>query len=262
MNLNLNTFEISNIIRVTDYGASCPLEVSIKDNSKFILKTKYNSVCGTGKSLFAELFSYLYLQQIGFKNIPSIALLEIDDNTISLADKKLKNGTQRDKEALENIKKSKGLNLGISYIEKANKAFSTDLTNDFKNTTCLYDGILMNSDREFKNPNILINDSKKIFLIDFGLAFDVLKALNIILDNEINANQYFDKNTFDKDYLLLDYLKHITINKKKLEYKEILGIINIIPQEWLSLTSAQKQALSNMIYKRQGQKAVYSYENV
>ncbi|EJI4188504.1 hypothetical protein NDH80_000928, partial [Campylobacter jejuni] len=119
-----------------------------------------------------------------------------------------------------------------------------------------------NSDREFKNPNILINDLKKIFLIDFGLAFDILKALDIILDDEINSNQYFDKNTFDKDYLLLDHLKYIKINKKKLEYKEILGIINIIPLEWLSLTSAQKQALGNMIYKRQGQKAVYSYENV
>ncbi|ENT7292179.1 hypothetical protein ACE650_001226 [Campylobacter coli] len=42
MRVKLNIFEISNIIRVTDYGASCPLEVSIKDNSKFILKTKYN----------------------------------------------------------------------------------------------------------------------------------------------------------------------------------------------------------------------------
>lgn len=38
MRVKLNIFEISNIIRVTDYGASCPLEVSIKDNSKFILK--------------------------------------------------------------------------------------------------------------------------------------------------------------------------------------------------------------------------------
>lgn len=120
----------------------------------------------------------------------------------------------------------------------------------------------MNSDREFKNPNILINDLKKIFLIDFGLAFDILKALNIILDDEINTNQYFDKNTFDKNYLLLDHLKHIKINKKKLNCQEILDIINAIPSEWLSLTSAQKQALSNMIYKRQGQKAVYSYENV
>ncbi|EJT5038487.1 hypothetical protein NSY69_001819, partial [Campylobacter jejuni] len=80
MRVKLNIFEISNIIRVTDYGASCPLEVSIKDNSKFILKTKYNSVCGTGKSLFAELFSYLYLRELNFKDIPSIALLNIDDD--------------------------------------------------------------------------------------------------------------------------------------------------------------------------------------
>ncbi|MGZ34991.1 hypothetical protein EBK67_09645, partial [Campylobacter coli] len=223
---------------------------------------KYNSVCGTGKSLFAELFSYLYLQQIGFENISSIALLKIDDNTIKLADNKLKNGTQRDKEALENIKKSKGLNLGISYIDKSNKAFSIDLTNNFKNTTCLYDGILMNSDREIKNPNILINDLKKLFLIDFGLAFDILKALDIILDDEINSNQYFDKNTFDKDYLLFDHLNHIKINKKKLNCQQILDIIDNIPSEWLSLTSAQKHALSNMIYKRQGQKAIYNYENV
>ncbi|HID0740788.1 MULTISPECIES: HipA family kinase [Campylobacter] len=262
MRVKLNIFEISNIIRVTDYGASCPLEVSIKDNSKFILKTKYNSVCGTGKSLFAELFSYLYLQELNFKDIPGIALLNIDDDFIKLADNKLKNGTQRDKEALENIKNSKGLNLGISYIFNASKIYPKELTNKFKNYTCLYDGILMNSDREFKNPNILINDLKKIFLIDFGLAFDILKALNIILDDEINSNQYFDKNTFDKNYLLLDHLKHIKINKKKLNCQEILDIINAIPLEWLSLTSAQKQALSNMIYKRQGQKAVYSYENV
>ncbi|WP_353477215.1 HipA family kinase [Campylobacter jejuni] len=140
--------------------------------------------------------------------------------------------------------------------------YPKELTNKFKNYTCLYDGILMNSDREFKNPNILINDLKKIFLIDFGLAFDILKALDIILDDEINSNQYFDKNTFDKDYLLLDHLKQIKINEKKLNCQEILDIINAIPLEWLSLTSAQKQALSNMIYKRQGQKAVYSYENV
>ncbi|EAH7484995.1 hypothetical protein EM883_09055, partial [Campylobacter coli] len=119
-----------------------------------------------------------------------------------------------------------------------------------------------NSDREIKNPNILINDLKKLFLIDFGLAFDILKALDIILDDEINSNQYFDKNTFDKDYLLFDHLNHIKINKKKLNCQQILDIIDNIPSEWLSLTSAQKHALSNMIYKRQGQKAIYNYENV
>lgn len=262
MKEDLNSFEISNIIRTTDYGASYPLEISIKDNSKFILKTKYNSICGNGKSLFVELFSYLYLRKIGFKNIPNVALLKIDDNTIKLAEIKLQNGTSRDREALNNIKQSKGLNLGVSYIHNASKVFPIDLTNNFKNNTCLYDGILMNSDREFKNPNILINKNKELFLIDFGLAFDILKALDIILYDEINSNQYFDKNTFDKNYLLLDHLKHIKINKKKLEYKEILDIINAIPLEWLSLTSAQKQALGNMIYKRQGQKAIYSYENV
>ncbi|ECR2257409.1 hypothetical protein F0M88_09305, partial [Campylobacter jejuni] len=128
MRVKLNIFEISNIIRVTDYGASCPLEVSIKDNSKFILKTKYNSVCRTGKSLFAELFSYLYLQELNFKDIPSIALLNIDDDFIKLADNKLKNGTQRDREALENIKNSKGLNLGISYIFNASKIYPKELT--------------------------------------------------------------------------------------------------------------------------------------
>lgn len=262
MRTSLNTFEISNIIRVMDCGATCPLEVSIKDNSKFILKVKYNSVCETGKSLFAELFSYLYLQKLGFENIPSVALLNIDDKFIKLADIKLKNGKQREQEALKNIKKSKGLNLGVSYIVNASKIFPTDLTKNLKNNTCLYDGILMNSDRELKNPNILIDNFKQVFLIDFGLAFDILNALNNILDNEISSNQYFNKNIFDTDYLLFDYLKHIIINKNKLNRKEILDIINIIPQEWLSLSSAKKQALGNMIYKRQGQRSIYNYENV
>ncbi|MFQ6341971.1 hypothetical protein [Campylobacter sp. VTCC 70190] len=122
--------------------------------------------------------------------------------------------------------------------------------------------MLMNSDRDFKNPNILIDDYKKIFLIDFGLAFDILKALDLILNNEINSNQYFNKNIFDNNYLLFGYLENITINKKKLNCQEILDIISTIPLEWLSLSSAEKQALSNMIYKRQGRKAIYSYENI
>ncbi|EAI3912724.1 hypothetical protein YZ35_05070 [Campylobacter lari] len=262
MKEDLNSFEISNIIRTTDYGASCPLEISIKDNSKFILKTKYNSICGNGKSLFVELFSYLYLRKIGFKNIPNVALLKIDDNTIKLAEIKLQNGTSRDREALNNIKQSKGLNLGVSYIHNASKVFPIDLTNNFKNNTCLYDGILMNSDREFKNPNILINKNKELFLIDFGLAFDISEALNTVLDNEINSNRYFYKNIFDYNYLLFEYLKHIKISQNKLKYQDILDIIDLIPQEWLSLSSAKKKALCNMICKRQGQKLIYSHENI
>lgn len=259
MQENLSRFEISNIIQVMGYGASVPLLVRSKEGQNIILKTKYNATDETGARLFSELFCYLFLQKRKFKNIPNVCLLDITEQTIDLAKDNLQEAIPREQEALNNIQKSIGINLGIVFINNATKPTNRDYIKTFKNSACLYDGILMNTDRTKDNPNILINTQGELFLIDFNLALDnICLSLNDFVRDEIYPNEkYFTKNTFEKDYLFFDFLQKVTMSQNILNFNEINAIIRCIPQEWLSLNEAQTQALANIICTRQMSREIF-----
>lgn len=110
------------------YGMTCPLHIVADDGKDYILKTRIKTFDSndepftSSKELFAEIFSYLYLNALNASYIPKFCLLEVNDETLSLAQKFANSQDEREKQAYENLKVSKGLNLGVEFIPNASKS--------------------------------------------------------------------------------------------------------------------------------------------
>ncbi len=264
----LETKSIIRIVRVMGYGMSCPIHIIADDGKDYILKTKIAQLDDDGniqisaKELFTEVFSYLYLHTLGALHIPKVCLLEVTDETLQLA-QKFANGDDRQKQALQNLKHSKGLNLGVAYIKNANKSFSlNDFAKDFIKQTINYDARLMNTDRDSGNPNILEDLSGKKWLIDFGMAFDTLALLDnltdktLLLKDEPNES-YFDKCCFGT-YIFSETIRHNTAYiQKALPAETISNITSYVCNIIDLLDNNSKQCLAQIITKRQSSKRIF-----
>jgi len=249
--------KIDRIIKVTPTGATNPIIIKAQNNKNYLLKTRYDGIFSDKKdySIFMEVFSYKLLEYFEFKNIPQIDYLIIDDEFIDDASFSL-GDNERDKQALTNIKNSKGVNLGVKWIENSEK--STNYSNNLIEHTCNYDGYLMNSDREQDNPNILYSATlNKNFLIDFGNAFETLFVFDDIISKEslFKIPVYYNKFCFDNRYLFYDKISDIKKYRKKVNKDILENIINEIPEEWQP--HKYKDEIIDIIYHRIGNKRIF-----
>lgn len=264
----LETKSISRIVRVMGYGMSCPIHIIADDDKDYILKTKIVRLDDDGnpqisaKELFTEIFSYIYLRELDALHIPRVCLLEVTDETLRLA-QKFANGDDRQRQALQNLTYSKGLNLGVAYIEDTNKSYSpNDFAKDFIKQTINYDARLMNTDRDLGNPNILEDLSGKKWLIDFGMAFDTLSLLDNLIDktrlfNDEPNETYFDKCCFGT-YIFDESTRRDTAHiQKALSSHAINDITNYVCDIIDLLDDNSKQCLAQIITKRQSSKRIF-----
>jgi len=229
---------INEIKDVTSYGNSCPVVVKAEDNNTYVLKTRDDGTLAdkVDYGIFIETLSYKLLQKFDFKQIPEIVYLKIDDDFIVDAKAKFENSSnEREQVALRNIINSKGLNLGVKWINNSEKFIGSSLTKQMEKETINYDGYIMNSDRNKSNPNILhCKDDNKNYLIDFGGAFEMLSSFyDIEGDNALfEMPLFYNKFCFDDDYLLGDKINSVVKMNKKLSYDEVLALIDELPSEW------------------------------
>ena len=258
----MNELYINEIKDVTSYGNSCPIIIKAEDNNTYVLKTRRDGTLlnRDDYGIFMEVLSYKLLQKFGFKQIAQIVYLIIDDDFIEDAKYKFENSKlEREQVALENIKNSKGLNLGVKWINNSEKYMGEVLSKDFKKETINYDGYIMNSDKEKGNPNILYcRDDRKNYLIDFGGAFEMLTASdNIEGDNALfEIPKYYDKFCFDKRYLLLEDIPNTATIKNKIHKSEILQLISEIPNDW-QLHKIRNE-IADILSQRIGNKEIFN----
>lgn len=261
---------INRIQRVMGYGMTCPLHIIADDGKDYILKTRIKTFDSndkpftSSKELFAEIFSYLYLNALNASYIPKFCLLEVNDETLSLAQKFANSQDEREKQAYENLKVSKGLNLGVEFILNASKPFTQiNFTQEFKRLTINYDARLMNTDRSTENPNILKDSNEKHWLIDFGLALDSLYLFEELVSKTglFGANEiYFDKCCF-RDYLFNEIeRKNIKHWRSKIDKVKLDNIIqNICKITHLFEAQSQEQEyLAQIITKREQSKRIFN----
>lgn len=257
----MRQLHINEIKEVTSYGNSCPVVIKADDNATYVLKTRADGT-NDGKNdygIFIETLSYKLLHTFGFKNIPTIEYLIIDDDFIADATARFGNSTnEREQIALRNIRDSKGLNLGVKWIDNSEKYMETDLSKDFKKETINYDGYLMNTDRNKSNPNILYskNDHKK-YLIDFGGAFEMLCTFDDIQSETslFIIPALYDKFCFDKDYLLFEDIETVSILKNKISKDDLMELIDELPQEWEPYKL--KEEIADILSRRVGNKEIF-----
>lgn len=265
----MQQLHINEFINVTAYGASSPVIIKADDNNTYVMKTRYQSNLSLDNngvaeilkdcSVYIETLSYLLLQELGFEYIPEIVYLVIDEDALEDAKFRFKDSSQREQMALENIEKSKGLNLGVRWIENSEGAFDKfdSIPKKIREMAINHDAYVMNVDRDTSNPNILFSkDNNKFYLIDFGNAFDTLGVFDDLYKNSnIDISQWFDKYIFDMHYLFFSEINSMVKYKKRFSQDEILNIMSRLPSDWKPVEENQK--IAEILSRRIGNKEIF-----
>ena len=254
----MKTLLIDEILDIPTIGASCPIKVVAEDGEIYLLKTKYDGIWQDKISygIYCETLAYKLLKLNNFLDIPDIVYLKIDDDFISDAKYRFdKSEDEREQVALQNIINSKGLNLGVKWIEDAEKYIYP--TDKFIQTTINYDGYLLNSDREELNPNIIYSKiENKNYLIDFGNSFECL----MIFDDDLRKTDYYNKYGFDDNYLFKDKIQVLSMLDLDISQEDIENIIASLPQEWN--LHKFKSEINDIVINRINNKEIFNNETV
>lgn len=241
----LKLLRIVSIIKPAGFGGSKPIIVTANDDKTYVLKTREDGTNPKDLGIFNELLGYQLHDFLDFNISPqSICYFFINDDFIEMADNALKQGIIEEESYLY-IKDSKGVNIGIEYIENAMEIIDYEsLSNVFKKTTMQLDNYIMNYDRvKDSNPNILQDkyDKRKFYAIDYGNALADGFLYRKIQETELDM---FDAGKYSSCNALLSSKRYMFRNETSLmSYKQLKGdlatitdflndIINKMPPEW------------------------------
>jgi len=141
-------------------GGSLPAVVE-SDNGMVVVKFRG---AGQGpRALIAELIVGLIARDIGLR-VPDLSLVDVPPRF---------GAEQRDPEIRELLDASRGLNIGLRYLDGAfnfDGAAAGDLVeHGFADALVWLDAYVTNPDRTPRNPNLLVHE-RKLWLIDHGSA--------------------------------------------------------------------------------------------
>ena len=241
----LKLLRIVSIIKPAGFGGSKPIIVTANDDKTYVLKTREDGTNPKDLGIFNELLGYQLHDFLDFNISPqSICYFFINDDFIEMADDAFQEGII-EQESYLYIKDSKGVNLGIEYIENAMEIIDyKSLSNVFKKTTMQLDNYIMNYDRvKDSNPNILQDkyDKRKFYAIDYGnaLADGILyqKIQETALDM-FEAGKYSSCNALlsSKRYMFRDETSLMRHKQLKDDLATITDFLNAIidemPSDW------------------------------
>jgi len=265
----LNLLRIVSIIKPAGFGGSKPIIVTASDDKTYVLKTREDGTNPKDLGIFNELLGYQLHDFLDFNISPqNVCFFFIDDDFIEMAKNALDEGII-EQESYSYIEESKGINIGIEYIENAMEIINyTDLSNVFKKDTMRLDNYIMNYDRvKDSNPNILQDkhDKRKFYAIDYGNAladgilFEKIKECDLDM---FEAGKYSSCNALlsSKRYMFRNETG--LMNYKQLKenlgtIKDFLnGIIDEMPPQWEVLE--YKEQLVEVIALRLLEKKIFS----
>lgn len=142
-------------------GGSLPAVLETEAGGLYV--AKFRGAGQGARALIAELIAGLLAQTLGLP-VPALALLDVDPAF---------GRTERDPEIQDILKASRGLNVGLRYLETA---FNYDpvatagfVTPELAADIVWFDAYVTNIDRTPRNPNILVWE-RRLWLIDHGAA--------------------------------------------------------------------------------------------
>jgi len=241
-----------------DSGGSVPIIVTdVKYNKQYLLKTRYdNGLAKKDYTIFNEMLSYMLIEKLNMQlNIPEIVYFAITKRDIKKIEDDFKGLKHPGKnEAIENIRKSIGINIGIEWIHNCSIPPSNhSYTKVLKENLTNIDAYVANTDRTIQNPNLLLSqEDNKIYTIDFGAAFGSYTFYDEINDL-LQASSFYDKFIFDTDYLFYNDLDRCL--RKRISVNEIIGLIDSMPTHWQPVKKFKEQ-IANIISNRVGNKEV------
>ena len=218
---DIRTVEVIRYITPLRAGGSLPAITEADDGFLYVLKFRGS---GQGvKTLIAELIGGALAKLMGLK-LPEIVFAELDEAF---------GRTEPDEEIQDLLKASRGLNLGMHYLQGAfifdavvNKADEW-----LASKIVWLDCLIMNVDRTARNTNMLVWHNE-LWLIDHGASLYFQHALSSATEQ---ARKPF---IAVKDHVLLPFatkLNEVNAEYAKLITKEnIEAVVDTIPEVWLS----------------------------
>jgi hypothetical protein len=200
-------------------GGSLPALTAADDGFEYVIKFK-GAGQGT-RALIADFVGNRLAKHLGL-NVPEPVFATLG---------KTFGQSEPDEEIQDLLKKSEGINLGVSFLAKAITfdPVATFVSPDLADKILWIDAFLMNVDRTVKNTNILLWH-KEIWLIDFGAALyfhhnienwhDYVSSPFTKIDQHVL--RYNGNNIAATDKWMKEHLSENVIN----------DIINAIPDEW------------------------------
>lgn len=232
----IKRLEIKDVLDSTNYGGTHPVWVVADDGNVYLLKFRAERDALKDISNFNEFLAYCLDKELGLGLCKyELVFIEIKQSDINMFQK---SGVKF--ESLENAKASIGLNIGISKIKNAQEIanvsdvkFPKSLVKNIANL----DNILLNSDRNTSNPNILINPKgDEYYVIDFGLSLLSHRVYERLYSGEDTSKIFMAWETMDvtKDrYYIFKNQNKLNFNKN---YNTIItmidGILAQCPREW------------------------------
>ncbi|MEM9663687.1 MAG: HipA family kinase [Bacteroidota bacterium] len=141
-------------------GGSLP---AVLDTEGGLFVVKFRGAGQGARALTAELIGGGLAERLGLP-MPEVALIDLDEGF---------GRTERDPEIQDILKGSRGLNVGLRYLERAHAydpvAMADFVTPELAADLVWFDALITNIDRTPRNPNLLIWD-RSLWLIDHGAA--------------------------------------------------------------------------------------------
>lgn len=197
-----------------------PAIVEADDNEKYVLKFR-GAGQGT-KALIAEFIGGELARKLGFL-VPDIVFAELDEGF---------GRTEPDEEIQDLLKSSKGLNLGLRFLQGA-ITFDPMVSpiNELVASMIVWlDAFITNVDRTVKNTNMLMWHGD-LWLIDHGASL-------YFHHNRSHWKEHALKPfVLIKDHVLLPRASKLDeandIMKQELNEQTIFEIVNRLPHDWL-----------------------------
>ena len=224
---------ITDILASLPYGNSKPIKIIANNGKRYILKFRKDYLNGKDRSNTNEYIAYQLIEYFEFTIAPQkLEFIEIDDLAIEMA-----KSSNISKESLNYFIESKGVNLGIEFLDNCEKATREDIHNHrFMKEVKTIDMIMMNPDRDIDNTNILkdITKTNTYYAIDWGLSLDATELYSDVKKRDINNRfmYYQNKLVVDRPEYLFRTTKGFSFVDNKDIEDIIREIINGIPKEW------------------------------
>jgi hypothetical protein len=142
-------------------GGSLPAVIDTEDAGLFV--TKFRGAGQGARALVAEIIAGQLALALGLP-LPRLALIHLDEAF---------GRTEPDSEIQDILKGSRGLNVGLGYLDGAfsyDPVATADLVSpDLAADIVWFDALITNIDRTPRNPNLLIWQ-RELWLIDHGAA--------------------------------------------------------------------------------------------
>lgn len=203
-------------------GGSLPAVVEADDGEMYVMKF---AGAGQGpKALIAELIAGEIGRALGLP-VPILAFVMLDHAL---------GPSEPDAEISDLLKASVGLNFGLRYLPSAfayNPLLQPPPNADLASTIVWFDSYVTNVDRTVRNTNLLVWQ-RELWLIDHGAALYFHYDWRNYMGRSRTAFPLI------KDHVLLPFAAELveanSISRLRLSPEVIRGIVDLVPDVWLS----------------------------